>query len=135
MMKGKTLFFLTLAGVLLQAGCSRGNAGPADTPAKVEANLDPTVISIDHPQRFPLVEVETRKLADELRVNGVVTTDVNRSVPVLSPSGGRVVEIRVRLGDDVKKGQVLLLIARHGSPKEKPLPDGVPKSQSSPRSA
>ncbi len=110
-MKGKALFSLVVIGVLLQAGCSRGKASSADTPAKVEANSDPNVISIEHPERFPLVEVETRKLAEGLHVNGVVSPDVNRSVPVLSLSGGRVVEIRVRLGDDVKKGQILLLIS------------------------
>jgi len=39
-----------------------------------------------------------------------VTPDVNRSVPVLSLAGGRVVDIRAKLGDDVSKGQVLLRI-------------------------
>ena len=54
--------------------------------------------------------VDQRPLADEMLVNGVVTPDVNRSVPVLSLAGGRVVEIRTKLGDDVRKGQVLLEI-------------------------
>ena len=62
------------------------------------------------PERFSLVEIESRKIADEIHVNGVVTPDVNRSVAVLSLSGGRVVDIKARLGDDVQKGQLLLRI-------------------------
>jgi cobalt-zinc-cadmium efflux system membrane fusion protein len=48
---------------------------------------------------------------DELPVNGVVTPDVSRTVPVLSLSGGRAVDIRVRVGDDVQKGQLLVRIS------------------------
>jgi cobalt-zinc-cadmium efflux system membrane fusion protein len=44
-------------------------------------------------------------------VNGVVAPDVSRTVPVLSLSGGRALDIRVRLGDDVQKGQVLVRIS------------------------
>jgi cobalt-zinc-cadmium efflux system membrane fusion protein len=44
-------------------------------------------------------------------VNGVVAPDVARTVPVLSLAGGRAVDIRARLGDDVKKGQVLVTIS------------------------
>jgi cobalt-zinc-cadmium efflux system membrane fusion protein len=96
------------------AGCSRksrANAEGSPGPAKVEEVGDVNLVTVAHPEQFPLVEVEARKLADELHVNGVVTPDVNRSVPVLSLSGGRVVEIRARLGDDVKRGQILLLIS------------------------
>jgi cobalt-zinc-cadmium efflux system membrane fusion protein len=66
---------------------------------------------MDAPERFPLAEVSNRQVFDELHVNGVVTPDVNRTVPVLSLSGGRAVDIRARLGDDVQKGQVLVRIS------------------------
>ena len=46
----------------------------------------------------------------KLTVNGVVAPDVSRTVPVNALSGGRVIEIQARLGDDVQKGQVLLRI-------------------------
>src|SRR5262249_1665264 len=36
--------------------------------------------------------------------------DVSRTVPVVSLAGGRVVEVRARLGDTVSKGQVLMTI-------------------------
>jgi cobalt-zinc-cadmium efflux system membrane fusion protein len=51
-----------------------------------------------------------RDVYDEMRANGVISPDVNRSVPVVSLGGGRVVEIKAKLGDYVKKGDVLLLI-------------------------
>jgi len=106
------LFVCLVAGA--SAGCSRKSGTNAEGnpgPAKVEEVGDVNLVTVAHQEQFPLVEVEARKLADELHVNGVVTPDVNRSVPVLSLSGGRVVEIRARLGDDVKKGQILLLIS------------------------
>ena len=101
------LICLTLAVTL--AGCGKSKAEPsADT--KIEANSDPNVFTLPHPEQFPLVEVELRKVSDELHVNGVIAPDVNRSVPVVSLGGGRVVEIKAKLGDTVKKGQTLLLI-------------------------
>ena len=59
---------------------------------------------------FPLTTVQVRKVTDEIHVTGVVTPDVNRSVPVVSLGSGRVVDIKAKLGDNVSKGQVLLLI-------------------------
>jgi cobalt-zinc-cadmium efflux system membrane fusion protein len=95
---------------LLLLACSGSKAGPDPAQVKVEKAPDPSLVEVPHPEQFTLVTVEQHPIADEMRVNGVVTPDVNRSVPVLSLAGGRVVEIRAKLGDDVKKGQVLLEI-------------------------
>ena len=46
----------------------------------------------------------------ELNVTGVVGVDVARNVPVVPMATGRVVEIRARLGDVVKKGQLLMRV-------------------------
>ena len=46
----------------------------------------------------------------ELVVTGTVTPDIARNVPVVSLASGRVVAIHARLGDTVKKGQLLLTI-------------------------
>ena len=43
-------------------------------------------------------------------VTGTVTPDISRNVPVISLASGRVVAIHARLGDTVKKGQLLLTI-------------------------
>jgi cobalt-zinc-cadmium efflux system membrane fusion protein len=106
---GRTL----AAGLLfLSASCSRNSDANAPAPqVKVEEASDPTLVKIDHPERFTLTEVRTEKAYDELKVNGVVAPDVARTVPVLSLAGGRAVDIRARLGDDVKKGQVLVTIS------------------------
>ena len=98
-----------LMALLLWQGCSRSNRdAAADT--KVEANTDPNVFTVVNADQFPLIEVQLRRVTDEIHVNGVIAPDVNRSVPVVSLGGGRVVEIKARLGDVVKKGQTLLLI-------------------------
>ena len=50
------------------------------------------------------------KTAPALDVTGVVQPDIARAVPVISLASGRVVEIKARLGDVVKKGQLLLRV-------------------------
>jgi len=97
-----------LVVLLMLLGCSRSKSEAAET--RVETNTDPNVFSIGNANQFPLIEVQLRKVTDELHVNGVIAPDVNRSVPVVSLGGGRVVEIKARLGDVVRKGQTLLLI-------------------------
>jgi cobalt-zinc-cadmium efflux system membrane fusion protein len=76
----------------------------------VEEVGDLNLVTVAHPEQFPLVTVEMRKMREELRVNGVVAPDVNRTVPVNSLSSGRVLDIRARLGDFVKKGELLLTL-------------------------
>ncbi len=98
---------LFLAALL--PACSRSKAEPS-SGAVVETNTDPNVFTMENPGQFPLTTVEGRKVSDEIHVNGVIAPDVNRSVPVVSLGGGRVVEIKAKLGDTVRKGQVLLLI-------------------------
>ena len=43
-----------------------------------------------------------------LAVNGTVQPDIAREIPVISLASGRVVDIKARLDDYVKKGQLLL---------------------------
>jgi cobalt-zinc-cadmium efflux system membrane fusion protein len=68
------------------------------------------ILQVQRPEQFLLATVEQRPAMDELHVTGVVTPDVNRAVSVLSLAGGRAVDIRTKLGDQVTKGQVLLVI-------------------------
>lgn len=97
-----------LAAALLSA-CS---ANKADTNAGkvIETNTDPNVFIMKDPSQFPVGPVQVRDVYDEMHANGVIAPDVNREVPVVSLGGGRVVEIKAKLGDSVKKGEVLLLI-------------------------
>ena len=79
-------------------------------PAKVVAAPDAFTVSLSHPEEFPLETVQQRVLAVELEVNGQVAVDVSRAVPINSMTQGRVVEIRARLGDIVRKGDLLLRV-------------------------
>jgi membrane fusion protein, heavy metal efflux system len=100
------------AGVFQLAGCS-GKSEPgsgAPPPAKVEEQTDVNILQVDHPEQFPVVKAGESLQASSLTVNGVVSPDVSRTVPVISLASGRVVEIRTRLGDNVEKGQVLLRV-------------------------
>ena len=79
--------------------------------SKKEINLDPNIFEPEHPELFKLARAETRVLPVVLTANGSVTPDVNRTVHVTSLGAGRAVDLRVQLGDFVKKGQVLLVIS------------------------
>ena len=71
---------------------------------------DSAVFKVAHPEQFPLATAGEHKAAPELTVTGVVNPDVSRSVPAISLASGRAVEIKARLGDTVKKGQLLMRV-------------------------
>lgn len=107
---GRWLAVLVAAG--LSAGCSKNPKadGALDAPVRVEEAPDLNLVRVARPEQFPLFTVALRKAREELKVNGAVVPDVNRAVPVISLTAGRVIEIHARLGDAVKKGQVLLTL-------------------------
>jgi cobalt-zinc-cadmium efflux system membrane fusion protein len=87
---------------------SAGDTGPVK-PA-VEPELDANNFKVAHPERFPLGTAGEHVAAPELNATGVVNPDVSRQVPVPSLATGRIVEINARLGDEVKKGQLLFKV-------------------------
>jgi len=100
-------------GMAMLVGCGENKADPkAEAPpaATVEPDLDANNFKVDHPEQFPLVTAIEHKAAPALNVTGVVQPDIARAVPVISLAAGRVVEIKARLGDTVKKGQLLLRV-------------------------
>jgi membrane fusion protein, heavy metal efflux system len=102
-----TAIFLLLFLLVLVVACSDNTKA---APTKAEVTLDPNLYSVDHPELFKLAKVEARDLPTVLTANGSVTPDVNRTIHVTSQGSGRVVDLRVRLGDSVVKGQILLSI-------------------------
>jgi len=103
---------LVLALALLDAGCN-GNGdqqAEAPPPLKVEHAEDPNVFQVEHPDKFPLVAAVEHVTTTQLTATATVNPDISRTVPVISLASGRVVEIKARLGDTVKKGQVLLTV-------------------------
>jgi len=69
-----------------------------------------SLVTVDKPDQFPLVTAEGVEAPAELKVTGTVNPDISREVPVISLASGRVVDIKTRLGNDVKKGQLLLRV-------------------------
>jgi len=100
--------------ILLLAACSKKEEADqkAEAPpaAKVEQEGDANLVKVDHPDQFPLATAGKHSAAPELSVTGVVNPDVARTVPVISLASGRVVEINARIGDEVKKGQLLFKV-------------------------
>jgi membrane fusion protein, heavy metal efflux system len=105
-------FAIAIVATLVFTGCgSKGNpASEAPPPAQVEHEQDLNVIQVDHPDQFPLAAAIEHDAASQLVVTGVVSPDIARTVPVISLASGRVVDIRARLGDTVKKGQLLMRV-------------------------
>jgi cobalt-zinc-cadmium efflux system membrane fusion protein len=102
-----------LAGsVVALSGCGgKAASGDGAPPSpKVEQETDVSLLRVEHPEQFPVVRATESLQAPSLTVTGVVSPDVSRTVPVISLASGRVVEVRVRLGDSVQKGQVLLRV-------------------------
>jgi len=106
---------LLLVSMLLPltfAGCNGqvDAAAEAPPPANVVPDVDVNLFSVDHPEQFPLTAAIAYATAPKLVVTGTVTPDISRNVPVISLATGRVAAIHARLGDTVKKGQLLLTI-------------------------
>jgi len=106
------LSVFAMVAALSMAGCgSKDNAAAeAPPPATVVPGLDVTHFAVDHPERYPVAAAVQYEAPSKLVVTGAVYPDVARTVPVVTLASGRVVDIRARLGDTVKKGQLLLRI-------------------------
>jgi membrane fusion protein, heavy metal efflux system len=111
--RGLVPLALSAFSMLLFPACNETKADPkAEAPpkAQVEPDLDANNFKVDHPEQFQLATATAHKAAPALNVTGVVQPDIARAVPAISVAAGRVVEIKARLGDAVKKGQVLLRV-------------------------
>jgi cobalt-zinc-cadmium efflux system membrane fusion protein len=82
----------------------------APPPAKVISGVDVSFFAVEHPELYPIVTATEYQAPSQLFVTGTVIPDIARTVPVISLASGRIVDIRARLGDTVKKGQTLLRI-------------------------
>jgi cobalt-zinc-cadmium efflux system membrane fusion protein len=105
---------VTIAGVWTVscgAGAKPNPADEAPPDAKISVeNPDLNVIKVDRPERFRLVTAGQREDVRQLHVTGVINPDIDRSIPVISLASGRAVALYTKLGDDVKKGQLLLQV-------------------------
>lgn len=102
---------LLVACALCTVGCnsSKQHDEAAEAPPKttVEHAGDPQLIHVDHPERFALTTAVEHRATSTLSVTGSVNPDISRTIPVISLANGRVLDVHVRLGDFVQKGQLL----------------------------
>jgi cobalt-zinc-cadmium efflux system membrane fusion protein len=110
--RGVAILPFALIAVLVLVGCGEKSDPQAEAPppTKIEKIDDRNVFKVDHPERFQLTQAQEHITTPQLRVTGTVNPDISRAVPVISIAAGRVVEIDARLGDTVKKGQLLLKV-------------------------
>jgi cobalt-zinc-cadmium efflux system membrane fusion protein len=103
---------LLLAAAIVFAGCGKkfDPASGAASPAQVIETGDAAVVNVDDASQFPLVSASRHEEPDKLSVTGSVFPDVSSEVPVISLANGRVVDIKARLDDNVKKGQLLFSV-------------------------
>jgi cobalt-zinc-cadmium efflux system membrane fusion protein len=105
--------FLVFVASLSIGGCGKAEADPAAEapPApQVIPGVNVNFFAVEHPEQYPLVTATQYQAPAELVATGLVLPDIARSVPVVTLASGRVVDIRARLGDTVKKDQVLLRV-------------------------
>jgi len=101
-----------LAACLTLAGCGKkfNPASGAASPAQVVEAGNAGLVSVDHPEQYPTVAAGRIDEPEKLNVTGSVFPDIAREIPVISMANGRVVDIRARLGDNVRKGQLLFSV-------------------------
>jgi membrane fusion protein, heavy metal efflux system len=118
-MNRRILFFETVLGLtlgLFLTGCSTSkvsankDSDTAPPVAQVEADMDPSNFKLDHPDQFPVVEAGSHAAASELNVTAVTSPDAANQVPVISTATGRITEIDARVGDEVRKDQLLFKV-------------------------
>jgi len=103
---------LIISGLVL-SGCKSAEKGDgAPPPAHVVQAQDMSLITVDSndAQKFKVVAAEKIEASGELNATGAVFPDVSREIPVISLANGRVVDIKVRLDEAVKKGQLMFRV-------------------------
>lgn len=106
------LFVLTLASTLTFASlsaCDRTEQ-PASSNAATPKPQPPSGAAVDLQSRVETMVVEYSSVKAALPLAGRVTYGEDRFSRISSPLQGRVVEVRAKLGDRVKAGDILLVI-------------------------
>jgi membrane fusion protein, heavy metal efflux system len=101
-----------LAVCLWLAACGKkfNPAAGAPPATQVVEVGNANVVTVQHPQDFPLATAGEIDTPNRLSVTGSVFPDINREIPVVSLASGRVVDIRATLDENVHKGQLLLKV-------------------------
>ena len=97
-----------IAGCHKQDEASREAAEAPPAAAAATSVISSGIVKVDNPAQFPLSAAVARQTYSKLDATGSVSPDVSRELPVLSLANGRVINLRVRLGDTVRKGQPIM---------------------------
>ena len=108
----RTGIYLTIAAAACLAGCKHQAPDPsAEKPQNLPlVKQTQDEVQVGNPGRFPTVYAATKDVVSQLQVTGSVSPDVSKELPVLSLANGRVVSLKVELGDYVKKGQLVMQV-------------------------
>lgn len=117
-MTGKSPRHTSVSAVLLALvaslpGChssTETNKQAAEAPPapQVIHNSDDSLFHVPNASQFSLATAQQYMAASTLSVTGTVNPDVSRTIPVISIANGRVLNIYAHLGDNVRKGQLLM---------------------------
>ena len=110
---GIVLGVLLVAAFLTDGFGLLGSKKVADSgPSMMERQGDKIVVPESSPlrKRLTVTPVHAESVSAKLLLPATVESDPARTAAVLTPLGGRVLEIRVALGDRVHQGQVLAVI-------------------------
>jgi len=102
-----------MTGLILLTSCAKKTEASGDTAPpnlKTQTTGEMSLVQVDKPDQFPLVPASAYNAHAELDVTGTVTPDVSRQIPVISLASGRVVDIKAKLYDNVRKGQLLMTV-------------------------
>jgi cobalt-zinc-cadmium efflux system membrane fusion protein len=101
------------ATLLFLPGCKKEAIGDGAPPQEPVTHVsDMSLVTVDPKllDHFPLKAAEKLEEASQVTATGAVFPDISREIPVISLANGRVVDIKARLDDYVKKGDLLLKV-------------------------
>lgn len=99
---------IALTGCSAKAQFDAAAGAPPKTQIIEEPDLN--LVHVSDAQRFRLAMACPHLETPKLSATGVISPDIDQSIPVVSLASGRVIGVYAKLGDDVKKGQLLLKI-------------------------
>jgi cobalt-zinc-cadmium efflux system membrane fusion protein len=113
MKQSLTLSLALGAALVPSTGCkdkAQAEVNTSTPPVIQVADMNLITIDPKDAAKFPLNTAGQIESTSELTATGSVLPDIAREVPVISMANGRVVDIKARLDDNVKKGQLLLQV-------------------------
>ena len=114
----RCLFAAAALALLPLLACGRtgaaSNGAGADPPAATEARAPSSDVLVLDPGKLASIKVDVireREMPRTLTVAGKVQLDEDRVARILAPLGGQILDLHVKVGDPVRKGEALCAIS------------------------